>query len=68
MYLSSVGEPLLLLLQELAEVRADRGVNEHRLVKVGVALGRCLERRDQPHRRVLEQALLEWMSHGKEKD
>lgn len=65
MYLSGVGEPLLLLLKELAEVRADRGVNEHRLVKVGVALRRGLECRDKPHRRVLEQALLGWMSHGK---
>lgn len=56
-HLGGVGEPLLLLLQELAEVRADGGVNEHRLVKVGVTLRRRLEGRDQPHRRVFEQTL-----------
>ena len=56
-HLGGVGEPLLLLLQELAKVRADGGVNEHRLVEVGVTLRRRLEGRDQPHRRVLKQTL-----------
>lgn len=59
MYLASVGKPLVLLFQELAEVRADRGVHQYRLVEVGVTLGRCLEGGNEPHRRVFEQALQE---------
>lgn len=56
-HLGGVGEPLLLLFQELAKVRTDGGVDEHRLVKVSVTLRGRLERRDQPHRRVLKQTL-----------
>lgn len=38
-YLRGVLQPLLLLLQELAEVGANRSVHQDRLVEVGVSLG-----------------------------